>query len=216
MVGMKGTVATTAARQVHSKEALPSRPDDASQEVVREAVRQAVRRAGMGERAASIIADSVIVRSETPDAGNSEKARLLKTGIDEAVRLPMENAKPVETMVKPSVLIQGFLVPADIDEVGESNKPDYTVGTMGDTAHDLNALAANLGFTFEEAAAKLTAAAGRKVSPDPLSRARRVVRNFDYHLAKNPDLPVPREVVDARSFVNRSNYQNRKAKTAKP
>lgn len=81
---------------------------------------------------------------------------------------------------------------------------------------DLNALAANLGLTFEQAAAKLTAAAARSVSDDPLSRPRRIVRSYDRNRAKNPDTPETPEVATARSFVNRTNYQNRKAKTAKP
>ena len=78
---------------------------------------------------------------------------------------------------------------------------------------DLNKLAAKLGLSFEEAAARLMEPAR---NPDPLSRARRIVRNFDNRRARNPDLPVPREVIDARSFVNRTNYQNKKAKTATP
>jgi hypothetical protein len=85
---------------------------------------------------------------------------------------------------------------------------------------DLNALAERLGLTYKEAAARLTApaheASARKVSSDPLSRARRIVRDFDYRRAKNPNLLPPREVVEARSFVNRTNYQNRNPKTAKP
>jgi hypothetical protein len=108
--------------------------------------------------------------------------------------------------------------------VDENNTPDQTGGqhegqyggTVGDEAHDLNAVAARLGLTFEEAKAKLLKPA-RKVrvsKPDPLSRARRIVRNFDNDVAKKPDLPVPAEVTTARKFVNRANYQNRKAKTA--
>jgi hypothetical protein len=99
-----------------------------------------------------------------------------------------------------------------------SSPADTPQKGMRDETHDLNTLAADLGYSFEEAAEMLTAGqkTARKVSPDPLSRARRVVRNFDNRVARNPDLVVPREVADARSFVNRSNYQNRKAKTAKP
>jgi hypothetical protein len=48
---------------------------------------------------------------------------------------------------------------------------------VGDAAHDLNALAASLGLTFEKAAAVLTEAA--KAENDPLRRARRIVRSYE-------------------------------------
>jgi hypothetical protein len=98
--------------------------------------------------------------------------------------------------------------------LGESKRSGYTGDSMGDAAHDLNALAANLGLSFEEAAAKLTAAA--RASSDPLSRARRVVRSFERHQHKNPDLPASPEVVEARRFVNRANYRGGKGKTSTP
>jgi hypothetical protein len=68
--------------------------------------------------------------------------------------------------------------------------PGYTGGqhggTVGDAAHDLNTLAANLGLSFEEAAERLTAPR-RAVSNDPLSRARRVVRRYERRKKENPD-----------------------------
>ena len=95
-----------------------------------------------------------------------------------------------------------------------ANEPTRPDQLAPDAAHDLNALAPSLGFTFEQAAEALTEAA--KAASDPLRRARRVVRSFERRRAKNPDLPEPRDVVDARSFVNRSNYRREKTKTATP
>jgi len=85
---------------------------------------------------------------------------------------------------------------------------------MGNAAHDLNALAADFGYTFEEAAAILTEAA--KAASDPLRRARRIVRNFERSRAKNEGLPETPEVVEARSVVNRANYQRGKGKIPTP
>jgi hypothetical protein len=87
-----------------------------------------------------------------------------------------------------------------------------------DRAHDLNALAASLGLTFQEAAAKILAASASAAaaSPDPLRRARRIVRRFDRLRAKNLNLAESPEVKAARRLVNRSNYQNRKANSAAP
>ena len=114
----------------------------------------------------------------------------------------------LQTKVTIDALIgSNFSVQSDI---GESKSPGYTGGIMRDATHDLNALAANLGISFEEAAAKLTEAA--KSANDPLRRARRVVREYERH----PELPETPEVVAARSLVNRANYQSgprRKAKT---
>jgi hypothetical protein len=62
--------------------------------------------------------------------------------------------------------------------------PAYNPVPMGDAAHDLNALAANLGLTFEEAAAKLTAreTTGRataeprpKLTPQQIREAKRQI-----------------------------------------
>jgi hypothetical protein len=110
------------------------------------------------------------------------------------------------------------------DHLGESKKPGYTGDAppsspaddlqkgMGDEAHDLNALAADLGFTFEKAAAVLTEAA--KSEFDPLRRARRVVRKFERR--KNRALPAGPEVVEARKLVNQANYRPEKGKTPAP
>jgi len=105
-------------------------------------------------------------------------------------------------------------------EIGENNEPSYIQHDMvtlkiipADAAHDLNALADSLGLSFEEAAARLTA--GRK-EDTPLRRARRVVRNFDYRRAHDPDLRETPEVLEARSFVNRANYRNRRKKKVAP
>lgn len=107
--------------------------------------------------------------------------------------------------------------------IDESNNPGYTLegradrqtaadlppGIMPDAKHDLNKLADSLGLTFEEAAARLTAATpGRKVSKnDPLSRARRIVRSYQRQRAKNPDYQPSREVLDAFSIINKDNYR---------
>jgi tetratricopeptide (TPR) repeat protein len=92
----------------------------------------------------------------------------------------------------------------------ESKTPGYTGHPMGDTAHDLNALAANLGLSFEVAAAKLTEAA--RAESDPLRRARRVVRSYQRRRAKNPDYQPSREVLDAFSIINKGNYRRSQAK----
>jgi hypothetical protein len=42
-------------------------------------------------------------------------------------------------------------MPGDNGALGESKKPVYTDKDMGDAAHNLNALAADLGYTFESA-----------------------------------------------------------------
>ena len=81
---------------------------------------------------------------------------------------------------------------------------------MGDAEHDLNALAARLDYSFEQAAALIMEAA--KSRDDPLRHARRVVNSFDRRRAKNRNLREPVEVKSARSVANRANYQNRKAK----
>jgi hypothetical protein len=98
---------------------------------------------------------------------------------------------------------------AKLVELPNKEKPVYTE-TMRDAKHDLNALAANLGLTFEEAAQNLTEAARSKF--DPLRVARRVVKSFDRRREKNPDLPEPREVKAARRIVNHDNYLRQKAK----
>jgi hypothetical protein len=98
----------------------------------------------------------------------------------------------------------------------EWKKTGYTDrhgGPVGDEDNDLNSVAASLGLSFEEAKAKLTA--GRK-EDTPLRAARRVLRRFENRQTANPDLPVPRKVEDARSFVNRANYQSKKAKIPTP
>jgi hypothetical protein len=100
--------------------------------------------------------------------------------------------------------------------VDENKTPGYTGeqqgGTVGDAKHDLNAVAAGLGLSYEEAAQKLTAAARSK--KDPLSRARRIVRGFQRRRAKNPDYPVSQDVRDAFSIINKANYPQIKAKRA--
>jgi hypothetical protein len=108
--------------------------------------------------------------------------------------------------------IGASIVPAYTGDGREDRQSTVNLpsGTMSDAEHDLNALAAKLGLSFEEAAATLTEAA--KSRDDPLRRARRVVREFERH----PELPETPEVVAARSLVNRANYQSgprRKAKT---
>jgi hypothetical protein len=139
-----------------------------------------------------------------------------------ALRLAREVA--IEALIDffrtvPDTLLQGFV---------ERKKPGYTDDEREDRQsgavpppvimlneeHDLNVLAANLGLSFEEAAAKLTEAA--KSANDPLRRARRVVTSFDRRRAKNRSLREPPEVKTARSFVNRANYQNRTGKKPAP
>jgi hypothetical protein len=102
----------------------------------------------------------------------------------------------------------------------QGNRQNYTGGqqggTVGDEAHDLNALASRLGLTYEEAAAKLTARKpGRKVSKnDPVSVARRVVRRYEQEKLENSALKPSREVLDAFSIINKANYPGVKAKRA--
>jgi hypothetical protein len=96
-------------------------------------------------------------------------------------------------------------------ELRKSKLPGYPGGqqggTVGDAEHDLNAVAARLGLTFEEAKAKLTARKpGRKVSKnDPVSVARRVVRRYEQEKVENPALKPSREVLDAFSIINKAN-----------
>jgi hypothetical protein len=78
---------------------------------------------------------------------------------------------------------------------------------VGDAAHDLNALAASLGLTFENAAAVLTEAA--KAENDPLRRARRIVRSYERQKHKDPDCPPSQEVLAAFSIINKANYRKK-------
>jgi hypothetical protein len=93
-----------------------------------------------------------------------------------------------------------FLLPRKDDK---SNAPVYTGETMGDAEHDLNAVAARLGYSsFDEAAAVLTAGKKprRALSSDPLSRARRIVKSFDRRRAKNRNLRQTPDEAAARSL----------------
>jgi tetratricopeptide (TPR) repeat protein len=115
------------------------------------------------------------------------------------------------------------------EKFGESKTPGYpfkgredrqsTVdlppGVMSDAEHDLNALAANLGLSFEEAAAKLTAGKKpRALSSDPLSVARRVVRRYQRRRAKDPNFPASAEVLAAFRVISKGNYPGVKANRA--
>ena len=97
---------------------------------------------------------------------------------------------------------------------GENKTPVYTGRTMGDAEHDLNALAAKLGYTsFEEAAVVLTAGKkpARALSSDPLSVARRIVRRYERR--KDKGGKPSREVLDAFGVINRATYKPKKLAT---
>jgi hypothetical protein len=50
---------------------------------------------------------------------------------------------------------------------------------------------------------------------EPLTRARRIVRSFERHRAKDPDFLACPEARKAVSIINKHNYQKAKARRAK-
>jgi hypothetical protein len=136
--------------------------------------------------------------------------------------------EPNEDSIRARALLEKF------EKIARSKEPGYTGKAPSSEAavteqpprmpddeefktHDLNALAADLGYrSFEEAAAVLTA--GKKpprvLSSDPLSVARRTVRRYQRRHTKDPNFPPSPEVLAAFRVISKGNYPGVKANRA--